>query len=95
MVARSSTRHSWKVIVVVIKTRYNSDKSLPKTGGGGSKLFNTDCNFEPTCSEYAKQAIEAKGILAAFPIIVNRLRRCNEPDKVGRDLDPFLENSDV
>ena len=63
--------------------------------GGGSKLFNTDCNFEPTCSEYAKQAIEAKGILAAFPIIVNRLRRCNETDKVGRDLDPFLENSDV
>ena len=63
--------------------------------GGGSKLFNTDCNFEPTCSEYAKQAIEAKGFYAAFPLIVNRLRRCNDPDKVGRDLDPFLENSDV
>lgn len=63
--------------------------------GGGSKLFNTDCNFEPTCSEYAKQAIEAKGIRASFPIIVNRLRRCNDPDKVGRDLDPFLDNRNV
>ena len=63
--------------------------------GGGSKLFNTDCNFEPTCSEYAKQAIESKGLLFALPIIFGRLKRCNDPDKIERDYDPFVKTEHV
>ena len=63
--------------------------------GGGSKLFNTCCNFEPTCSEYAKQAIKSKGLVFALPIILNRLKRCNDPDKVEPESDPFIERKHV
>jgi len=63
--------------------------------GGGFKYFNTDCNFEPTCSEYARQAILSVGFLKAFPVILKRLKRCNNPDKVGRDYDPFIDTPDV
>jgi putative component of membrane protein insertase Oxa1/YidC/SpoIIIJ protein YidD len=63
--------------------------------GGGSKLFNIDCNFEPSCSEYAKQAIQKIGLFAAIPSIISRLKRCNDPDKVERDSDPFIENQSV
>ncbi len=63
--------------------------------GGGSILLNTDCNFEPTCSEYAKQAISGVGLLAAWPIIISRLKRCKDPDKVRRDYDPFIKDSHV
>ncbi len=63
--------------------------------GGGMNLFNTDCNFEPTCSAYAKQAIQAKGLFSAMPYIFNRLKRCNEPDKIEREHDPFVEVDNV
>ena len=63
--------------------------------GGGSSLFNTDCNFEPTCSEYAKQAIQALGLFAAIPYIADRLKRCNKPDKVEHESDPFILNHNV
>ena len=63
--------------------------------GGGANLFNTDCNFEPTCSAYAKEAIQAKGLFLAMPYIVNRLKRCNDPDKVAREHDPFVEKHSV
>ena len=63
--------------------------------GGGSNLFNTDCNFQPTCSEYAKQAIQAIGLFAAIPHIADRLKRCNEPDKAEQEGDPFVVNSNV
>ena len=59
--------------------------------GGGASLFATDCNFEPTCSQYAKQAIQAIGLFAAMPYIVDRLKRCNDPDKIEREQDPFVE----
>ena len=63
--------------------------------GGGAKLFNIDCNFEPTCSEYAKQAIRNIGLFAAMPHIFNRLRRCSDPDKIEREVDPFDEKNNV
>tara|TARA_Y100001970_G_scaffold281897_1_gene393641 strand:+ start:1157 stop:1405 length:249 start_codon:yes stop_codon:yes gene_type:complete len=63
--------------------------------GGGSKLFNIDCNFEPTCSEYAKQAIRTMGLFAAIPYVLDRLKRCSDPDKVERESDPFVEEHNV
>ena len=62
---------------------------------GGAKFFNTDCNFEPTCSEYAKQVLQNKGLIAAAPIIINRLQRCNDPDKVEREADPYVVDNNV
>ncbi len=61
-----------------------------QAGGGGIRFFGIDCNFEPTCSEYARQAIMALGLLKAIPVSLERLRRCNEPDVVGKVLDPFV-----
>ena len=63
--------------------------------GGGAKLFNIDCNFEPTCSEYAKQAIRTIGFFAAIPYVIDRLKRCSDPDKIEREIDPFTEKNHV
>lgn len=63
--------------------------------GGGSKHFNTECNFEPSCSEYAKQAINRLGIWKALPVVIERLQRCNDPDKVDKDADPFIGSKHV
>ena len=63
--------------------------------GGSATLFNIDCNYEPTCSEYAKQAIGTVGLFAAIPYVFRRLKRCNDPDKIEREIDPFTERNNV
>ena len=63
--------------------------------GGSATLFNIDCNFEPTCSEYAKQAIGTVGLFAAIPYVFDRLKRCSDPDKAERESDPFVEEHNV
>jgi uncharacterized protein len=35
------------------------------------------CRFEPTCSQYAKQALEEKGIFRGLFLTVKRLVRCH------------------
>jgi len=35
------------------------------------------CNFEPSCSRFAREAIESRGILAGVVIGADRLTRCN------------------
>ena len=37
------------------------------------------CRFDPTCSEFALQALETWGFARAVPLIVNRLVRCRPP----------------
>lgn len=50
--------------------------SLSTVGGG--------CRFYPSCSEYAKQAIEKHGFcLTAFKMIFSRLLRC-QPIKIKK-----------
>lgn len=63
--------------------------------GGGSKHFNTECNFEPSCSEYVKQAIDRLGVWKAIPVAMERLKRCKDPDKVDKDADPFIGSEHV
>lgn len=58
--------------------------------GGGARLL-VDCNFEPTCSEYAKQAVQQYGAVRGLRYAVNRLRRCNDPDKMLAEFDPVPE----
>jgi hypothetical protein len=45
----------------------------------GKHLFTGRCRFEPTCSNYAIQAVEKYGILKGFHLIVKRLMRCHPP----------------
>jgi len=43
------------------------------------------CRFYPTCSEYAHQAIERKGLLRGVGKAVWRVLRCNPWNKGGVD----------
>ena len=44
------------------------------------------CVFYPTCSEYAKQAIEKYGILKGFFLSIKRISRCHPWQKNHIDL---------
>lgn len=43
------------------------------------------CKFEPTCSEYAKKAIEKYGVLKGSTLSLKRILRCNPFSKGGYD----------
>ena len=44
-----------------------------------------DCKYYPTCSEYAKQAVEKYGVLKGSFIALKRILRCNPFSKGGYD----------
>ena len=50
-----------------------------------SQVCNIHCKFEPTCSEYAKQAIEKYGVLKGSWLSFKRIIRCNPFSKGGYD----------
>lgn len=43
------------------------------------------CKYEPTCSEYTKQAIEKYGVVKGIWIGIKRIIRCNPFSKGGYD----------
>ncbi len=59
---------------------------------GGGRQFAVSCNFEPSCSEYTKQAIEYHGFYKGIKIGIKRLRRCNNPDLIQPIYDPLPES---
>ena len=46
---------------------------------------NINCKFNPTCSEYTRQAIEKYGALKGTILGIYRILRCNPFSKVGYD----------
>lgn len=44
-----------------------------------------DCKFYPTCSEYAKQAIEKYGVIKGCYLGIKRILKCNPFSKGGYD----------
>ena len=46
---------------------------------------NGFCRYYPSCSEYAAQAIDKKGIAHGSFLIIKRLSRCNPWSKGGID----------
>ncbi|MBI2483852.1 membrane protein insertion efficiency factor YidD [Candidatus Uhrbacteria bacterium] len=48
------------------------------------------CRFYPSCSEYARQAIERKGVICGCIVAARRLARCAPWAKGGVD-SPFLK----
>ncbi|MGB1341078.1 MAG: membrane protein insertion efficiency factor YidD [Pseudomonadales bacterium] len=56
--------------------------------GGSRSHFAIDCNFEPTCSEYACQALEAHGLRRGMALSLARIRRCNDRDAFNKRFDP-------
>jgi hypothetical protein len=55
--------------------------------GGGRRLL-VDCNFEPSCSHYAAEALRRHGTWRGIQLSLGRLRRCNRRDLVGKIADP-------
>ena len=50
-----------------------------------SPWFGPRCKYEPTCSEYTKQAIEKYGAIKGTIIGLKRILRCNPFSKGGYD----------
>ena len=59
--------------------------------GGGRRYFAVECNFEPTCSEYTRQAILDQGTLRGVRLGWRRIRRCTQADLVHKIDDPYLQ----
>ncbi|WP_287604651.1 membrane protein insertion efficiency factor YidD [Thiothrix sp.] len=53
-----------------------------------SPMLGSNCRFYPTCSHYAKQAIEQHGALKGSWLAVRRIGRCNPWHEGGVDLVP-------
>ncbi|WPC75826.1 membrane protein insertion efficiency factor YidD [Vibrio porteresiae] len=58
-----------------------------QTTGGSKRWFNTECNFEPSCSEYTRQCIVKYGAIKGWRLGVSRIRRCTHPDLVEKIYD--------
>ncbi len=50
-----------------------------------SPLIGSNCRFQPTCSEYAKQAIELHGPLKGGWLALKRIGRCHPLGSSGYD----------
>ncbi len=50
-----------------------------------SPFIIRSCRYNPTCSEYAVEAIESYGILKGVPMAMCRILRCNPFSKGGYD----------
>lgn len=50
-----------------------------------SMFCNGCCRFYPSCSTYAKQAIEKKGVTIGIYLTIKRLIRCNPITPGGYD----------
>lgn len=47
--------------------------------------FGVECKYYPTCSEYAKQAVEKYGALKGMFLVIKRILKCNPFSKGGYD----------
>ena len=54
-----------------------------------SPLMGPSCRFHPTCSSYAKEAIESHGLLRGTWLAVNRISKCHPLGDSGFDPVPF------
>ena len=50
-----------------------------------SPLVGPCCRFHPTCSEYAKQALESHGLVMGIWLTIKRLSKCHPLGGSGFD----------
>jgi len=50
-----------------------------------SPFLGTNCRFQPTCSEYAKEAIEKHGAIKGGWLALKRISHCHPFGKPGID----------
>ena len=58
-----------------------------------SPLLGPHCRFYPTCSQYALEAIETRGVFVGLALAAWRLLRCNPLCKGGYDPVPELPDA--
>ena len=58
-----------------------------------SPLLPRACRFQPTCSEYAAEAIETHGALRGSALAAGRILRCNPWHDGGFDPVPPIRSS--
>jgi putative membrane protein insertion efficiency factor len=54
-----------------------------------SPMLGQRCRFHPTCSEYAREAIERHGVLRGSELAIRRLARCHPWGSSGIDEVPI------
>lgn len=76
-----SLRNATNEVTVTLTTLFILYKSVISSQDGSS------CTFTPSCSEYALQAINKKGVVLGSLMTFDRLTRCNglNPDKYPYD----------
>jgi len=52
---------------------------------GISPLLGSQCRFTPTCSQYAKEALQKHGVFKGIWLTINRIIRCNPWGGHGHD----------
>ena len=57
-----------------------------------SPLFPSTCRFTPTCSHYAKEALEVHGLFKGGWLAIKRISTCHPWG--GSGYDPVPENSE-
>lgn len=60
----------------------------------GMGAFRVECNFEPSCSQYTKQAVLYYGAVKGTVLGIRRIRRCSDRDQVGTRHDPLVMDCD-
>ncbi len=62
---------------------------------GVSPLLPASCRFTPTCSEYARQAVEMHGAARGSWLAAKRIGRCHPFGGRGPDPVPDVEGEDA
>jgi putative membrane protein insertion efficiency factor len=52
---------------------------------GISPLLGSQCRFTPTCSQYAKEALQKHGIFKGSRLAIKRIAKCNPWGGHGHD----------
>ena len=60
-----------------------------------SPLLPTACRYQPTCSEYAMEAVERHGVVVGSWLALKRLLRCHPFVKGGYDPVPCRTNGNA
>ncbi len=94
MDSRSNDSYFWQVIKLDVLKQISIKLIQYYQKKGGSKaLFSLECNFEPTCSEYTKQAIIQFGAYHGWRLGILRIKKCTDPDCVKKISDPIPERN--